>query len=169
MQLNVFGEIEKTNTEYFGFNEALVFYNGGLRKTVAKSTEGGDFFLTQNRVKLIPGMGAGTFFLDLNQAKLKVGVSICVDYGRIAEYEKTVDLLFLLSNTISAEIVEPGTIKHGGVMIHSDGSESNQVIQESSPSEEISKLKKRVWLESSNEAMGDLVAVRCLITVEPRS
>src|SRR5262245_8686651 len=25
-------EIEKTNTEYFGFNQALVFYNGGLRK-----------------------------------------------------------------------------------------------------------------------------------------
>jgi hypothetical protein len=80
-------ETEQTNSEYFGFNQALVFYNGGLRKTVAKAKDAGDFDLggTQSKVKRIPGMGAGTFSLDAGQAKLKVGVSICADHNRIAE------------------------------------------------------------------------------------
>ncbi len=161
-------QIEQTNTEYFGFNEALVFYNGGLRKTVAKSTEAGDFEKGP-KVRLIPGMGAGTFTLSLDNLKIKVGVSICADFGRVAEYEKTVDLLFLLSHSISAKIVKEGTIRPGGIMIYSDGLEYNQVIKGPSLSEENSKLKEEVWSESSSDESGELVAVRCLITVEPRS
>jgi hypothetical protein len=166
-------QIEQTNTEYFGFNEALVFYNGGLRKTVAKAKDAGDFNLgiggTQPKVKLIPGMGAGTFSLDAGEAKLKVGVSICADYNRIAEYEKTVDLLFLLSHSINAEIVKAGTIRPGGVMVYSDGIEYNQVIRGPSISEENDKFKADVQAEHSSTKGGQLLAVRCLITVGSRT
>jgi hypothetical protein len=164
-------QMDKIGTDYFGFNEALIFYNGGLRKTVAKSKEAGDFSNSGSppRITLTPGVGAGTFSLTCKEAVLKVGVSICADHSRVAEYEKSVDLLFLLSNTIHASIVKPGIVRRGGLMVYSDGVEQNQIIKGPSLSPENDRLKEEVWLAERASENGQMLAARCLITVGPRT
>jgi hypothetical protein len=151
----------------YGFNEALVYFNGGLRKTVSKSSDAGDF--RNPAISFMPGLGAGTFSLAVGGHQMKVGVSICVDATRIAEYQKDVDLLLLVSNTVSPKVVTKGTVRPGGLMVYSDGIESNQIIPGPALEKDaIDKMKEGVR-NSSEAGDANSIQVGCaLVTVGVR-
>ncbi len=95
-------KITKGNiTKYLGYNEAFVAYNGGIRKSILKSRDVGDF-TGLNDVTLVPGLGAGTFSLPVGGEWLKVGVCICADAGRVHDYGKSTNLFILISQTVRA-------------------------------------------------------------------
>jgi hypothetical protein len=124
----VTGDLKKL---YLAYNEAFVFYNGGLRKSILKSANVGDFVLSaiEKQVELVPGLGAGTFSLEVGGQRLKTGVSICFDASRTHKYGRSVNLYILVSETVGTEVVPDETLRPGGLMVYSDGTEQAEIIE----------------------------------------
>ena len=161
--------LQRPPTAVYGFNEALVYFNGSLRKTVSKSIDAGDFDMKE--ISFMPGLGAGTFSVPIGGQALKVGVSICADATRIAEYQKNVDLLVLVSNTVSPKVVTEGTVRPGGLLVYTDGIAWNQIIP-GPPLGDASlvELKRAVQLtpEDDEREIGSIQVGRVLVTVGAR-
>jgi hypothetical protein len=127
----------------FGYNQALIYYQGELRKVVQKEVDAGDFGSVDATTVLVPGLGSGAF--SLKDLGLKVGVAICYDHKRIMEYGKEVDLYLLLSASQSLEPEKVGARK-GGLMVHADGGMySCRIHQLPVDDKTLQERKKNAW------------------------
>src|SRR5262249_26109288 len=120
--------------EYHGHNQALVYFNGKARKTISKSLDRGDFanYLCGDdgaRIGLVPGIGAGTFSIEVgdDKGKLKVGVSICADKNRLVDYQKFVNVFILVACSVGSPPTPEKIVKEGGLFIYSDSREGFEI------------------------------------------
>ena len=116
---------ERTHVAY---NEAFIAYDGAIMASILKSEYGVDFPGHENRMTLMPGLGAGTADVLLAGRTLKVGVGICIDAKRLRAYGEAVNLYILISQTISVDLVPEGTVLPGGLTVYADGTDTATVL-----------------------------------------
>jgi len=88
----------KRDPRLFGYNRAYVYYGGSRIKTFNKADNANEFGAEDPKPTLIPGLSKNIFHYP--GRKIKLGLEICADKGRLSSLGEQVDIRIVISAAI---------------------------------------------------------------------